>query len=59
MRATCRSTSTGPYARFDVQITDAVGVYGQFESREYNETLLPIADYSADRYGLFLRWSSK
>ena len=47
------------YARFDVQINDAVGVYGQYESRDYDETLLPIADYSADRYGLFLRWSSK
>ncbi len=47
------------YARFDVQITDAIGVYGQYESRDYDETLLPIADYSADRYGLFLRWSSK
>jgi hypothetical protein len=46
------------YGRIDVQITDAIGVYGQFESREYSETLLPIADYSADRYGLFLRWSS-
>ena len=47
------------YARLDLQINDAVGVYGQYESREYTETLLPIADYSADRYGLFLRWSSQ
>ena len=47
------------YGRLDVQITDAIGVYGQFESRDYNEALLPIADYSADRYGLFLRWSSQ
>ena len=47
------------YGRIDVQITEAIGVYGQYESREYSETLLPVADYSADRYGLFLRWSSQ
>ncbi len=46
------------YGRVDVSITEAIGVYGQFESRDYNETLLPVADYSSDRYGLFLRWSS-
>jgi len=45
------------WGRIDVGINDAIGVYAQYESREYDETLLPIADYSADRYGLFIRWS--
>jgi len=47
------------YARFDVSITDAIGVYGQYEKREYTETMLSAADYTADRYGIFVRWASK
>ena len=47
------------FARLDVVLTDAIGVYGQFEHRAYSETLLPLADYESDRYGLFLRWAVK
>jgi len=47
------------YARFDVGITGEVGIYGQYEQREYTEKLLTAADYSADRFGLFVRWASK
>ncbi len=47
------------FARVDVDLTDAIGVYGLFEHRAYSETLLPLADYESDRYGVFLRWASK
>ncbi|HPC84126.1 MAG TPA: hypothetical protein P5234_12305 [Thermoanaerobaculaceae bacterium] len=47
------------FARFDVGITEQLGVYGQFERRTYDEKTLPIAGFEADRYGLFLRWSGK
>lgn len=46
-------------ARFDVDISAALGVYGQFERREYSETLLPIAGFDANRFGLFLRWTTR
>ncbi len=47
------------YARIDIGITGELGVYGQYEKREYTEKLLSAADYTADRYGLFVRWTSK
>ncbi|HPW56099.1 MAG TPA: hypothetical protein PLP31_10230 [Thermoanaerobaculaceae bacterium] len=47
------------YLRFDVGITDQLGVYGQIERRTYDEKALPAADFEADRYGLFLRWNGK
>lgn len=32
------------------------GVGAEWASDEYDETLFPIADYKATRYGVFLRW---
>jgi hypothetical protein len=47
------------WARLDIAVFDGVGVYGQYERRKYTEKLYSAADYSADRYGLFVRWASK
>jgi hypothetical protein len=47
------------YARFDVALAGGLGVYGQYERREYTEKNLSAADYTADRYGVFVRWASK
>lgn len=47
------------YARFDLDITDQFGVYGQLERRKYDEKTLPAANFEADRFGLFLRWNGK
>ncbi len=47
------------FARFNVAVAGGLGLYGQYERREYTEKLLSAADYTADRYGLFVRWASK
>jgi hypothetical protein len=47
------------WARVDIAVFDGVGVYGQYERRKYTEKLYAAADYTSDRYGLFLRWASK
>lgn len=47
------------FARFDVTLTEQLGVYAQLERREYDESSLPQAYFDADRYGLFLRWTGK
>jgi hypothetical protein len=47
------------YARLDIGLTSTVGLYGSFERRNYDEKLLSLSSYDADRYGLFVRWSSK
>ncbi len=47
------------FARFDVALTWQLGVYAQLEQREYDEGALPEANFDADRYGLFLRWTGK
>jgi hypothetical protein len=43
-------------ARLAVDITDNFAVAGEYENWDYSEDLLPIADYDADRYGVYLRW---
>ena len=45
------------FARFDVGLTSAVGVYGLIERREYSEDNLALADYEATRVAVFLRWA--
>jgi hypothetical protein len=47
------------FARLDVGLSKAVGVYGQWERRRYDEKALPAANYEGDRYGVFLRWSGQ
>ena len=45
------------FARCDVGINDALGVYGVIDRREYTDDLLPIADFEATRVAVFVRWS--
>lgn len=47
------------FTRFEVDLTQQLGVYAQLEQREYEESPLPQAYFDADRYGLFLRWTGK
>jgi hypothetical protein len=47
------------YGRVDIAVNDVLGFYLQYEKREYTEKLLTAADYTADRYGFFVRWASK
>jgi len=43
-------------ARLAVDITDHIAIAGEYENWDYSEDLFPIADYDADRYGIYLRW---
>jgi hypothetical protein len=43
-------------ARLAVDITDNIAIAGEYENWDYSEDLFPIADYDADRYGIYLRW---
>lgn len=47
------------YARFDIGLSDAFGIYGSFERRKYDEKALALANFEGDRYGIFLRWAGK
>ena len=44
------------FARVAVDITKHIGVAGEYENWDYSEGMFPIADYDADRYGIYLRW---
>ncbi len=44
------------FARVAVDITDNIGIAGEYENWDYSEDMFPIADYDADRYGIYLRW---
>jgi hypothetical protein len=44
------------FARVALDITKSIGIAGEYENWDYSEGLFPIADYDADRWGLFLRW---
>jgi hypothetical protein len=44
------------FARIALDITRSIGIAGEYENWDYSEGLFPIADYDADRWGLFLRW---
>jgi len=44
------------FARLAVDIGEHFSVAGEYENWDYSEDLFPIADYDADRWGLFLRW---
>lgn len=43
-------------ARFVWDFLARAGIGAEWSSDEYEETLFPIADYKATRYGVFLRW---
>jgi hypothetical protein len=43
-------------ARLSYDFFKNVGVAAEFARDDYSEMLLPIADYEADRFGLYLRW---
>ncbi len=44
------------FARLAVDIGEHFSVAGEYENWDYSEEFFPIADYDADRWGLFLRW---
>jgi hypothetical protein len=44
------------YLRVGYDFTPAVGVAAEWANDDYDERLLPVANYDADRFGLFLRW---
>jgi hypothetical protein len=44
------------FARLAVDVGEHFSVAGEYENWDYSEDLFPIADYDADRWGLFLRW---
>jgi hypothetical protein len=43
-------------ARVAVDITKSIAIAGEYENWDYSEDSFPIADYDADRYGVYLRW---
>ena len=43
-------------ARVAVDITKSISAAAEYENWDYREAAFPIADYDADRWGLFLRW---
>ena len=44
------------YARIAVDLSERFAVTGEYENWDYSEDSFPVADYDADRWGLFLRW---
>ena len=43
-------------ARVAVDITKSISAAAEYENWDYSEAGFPIADYDANRWGLFLRW---
>jgi hypothetical protein len=43
-------------ARVAVDITKSISAAAEYENWDYSEASFSIADYDADRWGLFLRW---
>ncbi len=44
------------FARAAIDITKSIAIAGEYENWDYSEDSFPIADYDADRYGVYLRW---
>jgi len=44
------------FARLAIDLSKKISVAGEFENWDYSENLFPVADYDADRWGVFLRW---
>lgn len=47
---------TRAFGGIALDFTKAFGVAVEYESNEYNEDLLSLADFDAERIGVFLRW---
>jgi hypothetical protein len=48
--------STRGSARLGFDATESIGVILEYESNEYTEKVLTLADFDATRYGVFVRW---
>lgn len=44
------------FVRAAIDITKNIAIAGEYENWDYSEDSFPIADYDADRYGVYLRW---
>lgn len=47
---------TRSFARLGIDFNDRVGGAFEFENNEYTEDLQQLADFDADRFGVFIRW---
>jgi hypothetical protein len=47
---------TRTFARLGFDFTKAFGAAVEYENNEYNEDVLQLADFEADRIGVYLRW---
>lgn len=60
--STLENTGSYPFqmdrasARLAVDLSTSISVAGEYENWDYSEAMFPVADYDADRWGLFLRW---
>jgi len=43
-------------ARLALDLTKSIAIAGEYENWDYSESSFPVADYDADRWGLFVRW---
>jgi len=56
------NTGTYPYkidrarVRIDIDVTKNAGIVGEWAYDKYRDTPLPISNYLANRYGLYLKW---
>jgi hypothetical protein len=44
------------FARFGIDLSKAAGIAFEWESNKYTEDVLQLANFDADRFGVFLRW---
>ncbi len=44
------------FARFGIDLSDAIGLAFEWESNKYTEDVLQLANFDADRFGVFVRW---
>ena len=47
---------TRNFARLGIDFNDRVGAALEFENNEYTEDMQQLADFDADRFGVFIRW---
>ena len=45
------------HARLTVNLVKKTGVAAEWAKDKYDDTSLPVANFDADRYGLYLRWT--
>jgi hypothetical protein len=44
------------FARLAVDLSKQFSLAGEYENWDYSEDMFPVADYDANRWGLFVRW---